>query len=85
MPPVQLERLTEGSFSDKLVPSSAAVDRRAAAFAEEGRAPVSCETTHLFEAEGHGEHADAHDAVHHVHDEAGVGRRHCEAAVVPRK
>lgn len=43
-------------------------------------APVSRKTTHLFEAERHGEHADAHDAVDHVHDEAGIGRRHCEAA-----
>lgn len=32
--------------------------------------------THLFEAEGHREHAHSDDAVHHVHDEAPVGRRH---------
>lgn len=36
------------------------------------------EITHLFEAEGHGEHADSHDAVHHVHDQTPVGRRHFE-------
>lgn len=33
---------------------------------------------HLFEAEGHGEHADSHDAVHHVHDQPPVGRRHLD-------
>ena len=36
------------------------------------------QVTHLFEAEGHGEHTDTHDAVHHVHDETPVGRRHFE-------
>lgn len=33
---------------------------------------------HLFEAEGHGEHADSDDAVHHVHDQTPVRRRHLE-------
>lgn len=33
---------------------------------------------HLFEAEGHGEHTDSHDAVHHVHDQTPVRRRHPE-------
>lgn len=53
--------------------------------------------THLLEAEGHGEHAHAHDAVHDVHDQppvGGGGRRHsagsgargpgCEAPGPPR-
>lgn len=35
--------------------------------------------THLFEAEGHGEHTDSDDAVHHVHDKTPVGRRHFES------
>lgn len=43
-------------------------------------APAQPHFTHLFEAEGHGEHADPDDAVHHVHDETRVGRRHSEAA-----
>lgn len=36
------------------------------------------QVTHLFEAEGHGEHAHSDDAVHHVHDKTPVGRRHFE-------
>lgn len=43
-------------------------------------APAQQQVTHLFEAEWHGEHADSDDAVHHVHDETRVGRRHSEAA-----
>lgn len=43
------------------------------------------DVTHLFEAEGHGEHADANDAVHHVHDEPPVRRRHFDLiTIVPR-
>jgi len=30
----------------------------------------------LLEAEGHGQHADPHDAVDHVHDQTPVGGRH---------
>lgn len=36
------------------------------------------QVTHLFEAEGHGEHAHSDDAVHHVHDKTPIGRRHFE-------
>lgn len=44
--------------------------------------PTNGEDTHLFEAEGHGEHTDAHDTVHHVHDESGVRRRHFEQILI---
>lgn len=40
---------------------------------------VQPQMTHLFEAEGHGEHTDSDDAVHHVHDKTPVGRRHFES------
>lgn len=81
MTPLQVTRQTVGSFSDGRGPSSAAADKRGAALAEEGRSTCQLtQSTHLFEAERHGEHAHTHDAVHHVHDEARVGRRHCEAA-----
>lgn len=43
-------------------------------------APADPQVTHLFEAEGHGEHADSDNAVHHVHDETRVRRRHFGAA-----
>lgn len=42
---------------------------------------VHLEVTHLFEAEGHGEHTDSNDAVHHVHDETVVRRRHIDPLV----
>lgn len=39
---------------------------------------------HLFEAERHGEHTDSNDAVHHIHNQAPVRRRHfkllCDAS-----
>lgn len=74
MSPLQITWLTKG-------PSSATADKRGCAFAEEGRSTCPfTQATHLFEAERHGEHADTHDAVHHVHDETRVGRRHCGAA-----
>lgn len=42
----------------------------------DARAASSQSVTHLFEAEGHREDTDPNDAVHHVHDETPVGRRH---------
>lgn len=73
--------MTKGGESDMSIPSDPAnILTESGGFRRDLRTSparyASQQQTHLFEAEGHGEHTDSNDAVHHVHNEARVGRRH---------